>query len=141
MNILSLDRLIIRNICSRDGDDAGELFVVGVNGVIGLNGVVGLNGRLRIVPRMPIKPRSPIKPISPISPISPIRYRAVCTVALLPLLAGAVHFLLDAAFFDEVALLSLNEPSDEHVALMDERDGDVGDGLVGALLDFIAIDG
>ena len=74
-------------------------------------------------------------------PIEPIRYCAVCTVTLLPVLAGAVHFLLDAALFDEVALLPLDKAADEHVALMDERDGDVGDGLVGALLDFLAIDG
>ena len=108
------------------GGDAGGLLVVG------LNGLVGLSGRLRIVTRLPIKPRLPICPIG---------NRAVCSVALLPVLAGAVHFFLDAAFFDEVALFPLNEPADEHVALKDERDGDVGDGLVGALLDFLAVDG
>ena len=44
----------------------------------------------------------PRKPINPIESIRPIRNRPVGAVALLSVLAGAVHFLLDAALFLEV---------------------------------------
>lgn len=40
--------------------------------------------------------------------------------------AGAVHLLLDASLFEEATLLRFEETGDEHVELVDHRDGDVG---------------
>ena len=73
--------------------------------------------------------------------MSLIRNFPIGTILLLPVLPRRIHLLLDAALFQEVAFLPLNESTDKHVALVDESDGDVGDCLVGALLDLLAEDG
>ena len=110
----------------------------------GLDGLIGFNGRLRIVSRRPIKPIRPIppiRPIKPIKPIPPIRNRPVGSVSLLPVLAGPIHLLLDATLLLEVLLYPLYEAADEHVALVDERDGNIGDGFVSTVFNFLTVDG
>ncbi len=64
----------------------------------------------------------------------------VGAIFLLPVLARLIHFLLDAAFFQKVALLPLYEPTEKDVALMDKCDGNIGDGLVRTLLNLFAED-
>ena len=56
-----------------------------------------------------------MKPIKHINPSLSFLF----AVPLHPLLAGSVHFFLDAAFLLEVALLPLDKAADEHVALVD----------------------
>ena len=85
----------------------------------------------------------PILPISPIMPIIPMPLvwnLPIGTIFLLPVLSRLIHFLLDTALLQEVALLPLYKSTDKHIALMNKRNGNVGDGLVRALLYFIAID-
>ena len=108
--------------------------LLGFIGVVGFYGLSGLAGRFS----------SRILPINPISPIIPMPF--VCNlpvgaILLLPVFPRLIHFLLDAAFFQKVALLPLYEPTDKDVALMDKCDGNIGDGLVRTLLNLFAEDG
>lgn len=52
-----------------------------------------------------------------------------------------VHLFFDAAVLQEALLDPLDEALEEDVLLMDEGDGDVGDSLVAAEADLLAIDG
>lgn len=70
-----------------------------------------------------------------------IRNSSVCSILFLPVFAGTIHFLLNAALLYEVAFLPLNESTDKDVTLVDERDGDVGDGLGGTFLYLFPKDG
>ena len=63
----------------------------------------------------------PILPISPIMPIIPMPLvwnLPIGTIFLLPVLSRLIHFLLDTALLQEVALLPLNESTDKHIALI-----------------------
>lgn len=55
--------------------------------------------------------------------------------------AGGGHLFSDAAVFGEVFLEAGDVPAYQGVELVDEGDGDVGDGLIGALLDAVHIVG
>lgn len=70
-----------------------------------------------------------------------IRNCAISSILFLPFFAGPILFLLNTAFFYEVAFLPLYESADEDVALMDECDGNVGDSLVGTFLYLFPEDG
>lgn len=70
-----------------------------------------------------------------------VRDSAIGTIPFLPAFACLIYFLLDATVFEEVAFLPFYEAADGCVALMDECDGYVGNGLVGAFLNLLAIDG
>lgn len=65
----------------------------------------------------------------------------ISTIFLLPVLPRSIHLFLDAALLKEIAFLPLDEPTNQHITLMDERDGNVGDSLVGAFLDLLSEDG
>ena len=101
-------------------------------GWCGCGGCCGRCGR-GALPTMPTMPTMPTttKPTTTIPLVS---------VPPLPVLARLVHLLLDAALLDEVPLQPLDKPDDQGVALMNEHDGDVSDGLVAAFLNLLTID-
>ena len=74
----------------------------------------------------PIHPMSPILP--PIVPVAPV------------LRSCFVHLLFDAAVAEELLLGPLQKALQKNVLLVDERDGDVRNGLIATVLDLIAVD-
>ena len=110
-----------------------SVFFVGLiscYGLIGLNRLLGLRG---LIPTNPINPTMPITtPITSSLTISMslIRNSSPCSIPLLPVLSCLVHFLLDAALLQEVFLLPFDESFDEHITLMNQRDGNIGNGLI-----------
>ena len=107
-----------------------SVFFVGLiscYGLIGLNRLLGLRGLIPTNPTMPIT--TPITSSLTIS-MSLIRNSSPCSIPLLPVLSCLVHFLLDAALLQEVFLLPFDESFDEHITLMNQRDGNIGNGLI-----------
>ena len=78
----------------------------------------------------PIRPIKPITPTSPIIPILP-----------LPVFTGPEHLFLDATILDKVPFLPFYQATQQNIALMDKRNSDICDSLVGTLFDLLAIDG
>ena len=63
-------------------------------------------------------PISPISPIGPMSPIAPV------------LRSCSVHLFLEAAVGKKLLLQPFDVALQEDIFLVDERNGDIGDGLV-----------
>lgn len=99
---------------------------MGFVGFVGFMGLMGFYGSYGLGPTNPFTPSNP---------------SLLSAIPAHPLLAGAVHLFLDAALLLEVVLLPFNQSADEDIALVDEGDGNVGNGFGRALLDFFAIDG
>ena len=97
---------------------------------MGLMGIMGLMGGMGL---MPISPLLPIFPISPAIPI--------IAVLTLPVFSGSIHLFLNATILDKISFFPFYQSTDKHITLMDESDGYVGNGLIGALPDFLPIDG
>ena len=88
------------------------------------------------MPILPINPRLPRLPIMPIPLIGNCPVRAIF---LLPILPCPVHFLLDPPAFDKVTFLPLYQPTDEHIALVNQRNGEVCNNLIRAVLNLLTI--
>ena len=114
-----------------DEDMSNCRFIVGFyfHGLAGFMGLVGFMGLWGLMGLGPSNPPNPSIPL------------LLSSIPAHPLLAGAVHLLFDATLLLEVVLLPFNQPADEHIALVDEGDGNVGNGFGRALLDLFAIDG
>ena len=66
----------------------------------------------------------------PISPqITLIGNRSICAILFLPILPCPIHLLLDAALLQEIFLLPFDESLYQHVALVNQRNGNVGNGV------------
>jgi hypothetical protein len=88
-----------------------------------------------MIPISPIRPMIPISPIRPMIPILPIRRSVSSSLHSRP-----IHLLLEPSVLQELLLHPLNEALEEHVLLVNERDGDVGDGLGAAAAYLLAVD-
>ena len=91
-------------------------------------------GWMDIYPLTPNCPYSLLLLFPPIISIS-----LIPKIPLLPILSRSIHLLFNSSLLFEVTLLPLNEPSDKHVTLMYQCDGDIGDSLIGTFLYLLTI--
>ena len=103
-------------------------------GNVGELGYMGWTGINPLTPNCPNCPYCPLLHSLLIIPISPIS-----KISLLSILSRSIHLLLNSSFLLEVTFLPLNKPSDKHVALMYQCDGDIGDSLIGTFLYLLTI--
>ena len=117
-------------------------------GKMGKMGTMGKMGKLyRHSPIMPILPILPIIPpilpippiIPPIMPIPPIIMPIPPTIPFHPIHPRPIHLLLNTSILQEIPLLPLNQPTNQHITLMNQRNGYVRDGLIRALLNLLPI--
>lgn len=85
---------------------------------------------------MPNLPKTPNLPNLPNLPTMP---NAPSSISPLPILAGSVHFFFYSTVFLKVALQPFNQADNQSVGLMNQRNSDIGDLLIVAILYFISI--
>ena len=103
---------------------------------------MGRMGRMGVMgPHRPLSPNCPA-PFSPSRPfsLSP-SLRSSFLISLLPVFPGAVHFLPYAAILDKIPFLPFYQPADQYIALMNQRNGDIRDGLIRTFLNLFAVNG
>lgn len=98
-------------------------------GRMGRMGKMGTMGKLyRHSPILPILPIPSIPSIPPTIPFHPIHPRPI-------------HLLLNTSILQEIPLLPLNQPTNQHITLMNQRNGYIRDGLIRPLLNLLPING
>lgn len=100
----------------------GEGWVIGLDGQHGLDRLKMANSVTLISPLMIIKPILPLHPM-----------------LLLPLLSCSIHLFPDASLLQETLFLPLYQPFDEHITLMNQRNGKVSYHLIRTRFNFLSI--